>query len=70
VDFWLLFWACACGMGSGLVLLNNLGQLTGALGGGTDSQVSSAGCRPHSVKTLACIAYDTGCLWLAIAREA
>ena len=44
VDFWLLFWACACGMGSGLVLLNNLGQLTDSLGGGTDSQVSvSAG---------------------------
>ena len=39
VDFWLLFWACACGMGSGLVLLNNLGQLTDSLGGGTDSQV-------------------------------
>ena len=49
MDFWLLFWACACGMGSGLVLLNNLGQLTGALGGGTDSQVSSTNCRPHSV---------------------
>ncbi|KAK9836313.1 hypothetical protein WJX81_004629 [Elliptochloris bilobata] len=33
LDFWLLFFACTIGMGSGLVLLNNLGQLVAALGG-------------------------------------
>lgn len=32
VDFWLLFLAMACGMGSGLATINNISQLGGSLG--------------------------------------
>ncbi|PON93316.1 Major facilitator [Trema orientale] len=32
VDFWILFLTMACGMGSGLATVNNIGQLGGSLG--------------------------------------
>ncbi|KAL3716946.1 hypothetical protein ACJRO7_008512 [Eucalyptus globulus] len=32
VDFWILFLAMACGMGSGLATINNISQLGGSLG--------------------------------------
>ncbi|KAF2311364.1 hypothetical protein GH714_022081 [Hevea brasiliensis] len=32
VDFWILFLAMACGMGSGLATVNNMGQVGGSLG--------------------------------------
>ncbi|XP_030521419.1 protein NUCLEAR FUSION DEFECTIVE 4-like [Rhodamnia argentea] len=32
VDFWILFLAMACGMGSGLATVNNIGQIGGSLG--------------------------------------
>ncbi|XP_030439771.2 protein NUCLEAR FUSION DEFECTIVE 4-like [Syzygium oleosum] len=32
MDFWILFLAMACGMGSGLATINNIGQIGGSLG--------------------------------------
>lgn len=37
-DYWLLFATCAVGMGSGLVLNNNIAQIVQALGGPADGQ--------------------------------
>ncbi len=38
LDFWLAFCVMFIGSGSGLVTINNLGQITQALGGGPNSQ--------------------------------